>query len=178
MFLFFVSPEYSAYPGDYVYVWALEELWTYNAPVVIGDPVVDAAILDAYRCTLHRHNEKYDITHTQTQPDDFPTNTFSFTVKTEDRLFDRNLESFREITPEGAFAYIKGPDDTEFTRYDCDYMLTERWCDMWFTLKDFTPVAGAQYEMVFCFFSGVGATHPYSLHYVYATDWIAGAPVQ
>ena len=192
MFLFFKSPEYSTNPGEYVYIWALEDVWTYNAPIVFGDPVVDAAIIDGYRCSLHRHSERADVSYADNDnapegfdPATFPVNNFNFTIKAEDNLFpsgtdsDGNrTESFAEIIPEGAYAFVKGPDDTEFTRYECDYMLTERWCDMWFTLKDFTPEAGTKYEMVFCFMSGVSATHPFTLHYVYTTDWVAGTPAQ
>jgi len=193
MYLFFTLPDVegsSPYPGEPIYIWALEQAWTYNAPIVIGDPIVDDAIKDAFKCTVHRHNERYDISYAlENAPEGFdeaafPAMNFNFTIKAEDGLFpsgtdsDGNrTESFAEIIPEGAFAYVKGPNDTAFTRYECDYMLTERWCDMWFTLKEFTPEAGVQYEMVFCFMSGVSATHPFTLHYVYAQDWVAGAPV-
>ena len=102
------------------------------------------------------------------------TNDSSFTVKAEDKLFEGEV-AWQAIIPEGAYAYVKGPDDTEFTRYEIDYMLLERYCDMWFTLKDFTPEADTKYEMVFCFMSGVGATHEYAWHYVYTNDWVAGA---
>ena len=189
IYLFFTLSDVEGatpYPGENVYVHAPEP-WTSGGLCgdwIIIDPIVDDIILDAYQCNLDSYNEKYDISHTETKPENFPTNTFNFTIKSEDGFFpsgtdsDGNrTESFAEINPEGAFAYIKGPNDTEFTRYECDYMLTERNCDMWFTLKDFTPVAGTRYEMVFCFISGKSATLPYALHYVYAQDWIAGAPV-
>ena len=181
IYLFFTLPDVEGatpYPGEEVYVHPLEDAWPSGGFFMI-DPIVDADIIDAYKCSLDSHNEKYDISHTETKPENFPTNTFNFTIKSEDGFFPHleNGESFAEINPEGAFAYIKGPNDTEFARYKCDYMLTERHCDMWFTLKDFTPVAGARYEMVFCFISGKSATLPYTLHYVYAHDWVAGAPV-
>lgn len=181
IYLFFTLPDVEGatpYPGEEIYVWALEDAWPSGGFFMI-DPIVDDVIIDAYKCSLDSYNEKYDVSHTETKPENFPTNTFNFSIKAEDALFPslENGESFREIIPEGAFAYIKGPDDTEFTLYECDYMLTERNCDMWFTLKDFTPVAGTRYEMVFCFISGKSATHPYALHFVYAQDWIAGAPV-
>ncbi|MBR6769237.1 MAG: hypothetical protein IKM34_07115 [Clostridia bacterium] len=195
MYLFFQLPNVEGatpYPGEEIYVWALERAWTYNAPIVIGDPIVDDAIKDGYSCTVHRHSERGDISWAEGDnapadfdPAKFPVMNFNFTVKAEDKLFpsgtdsDGNrTESFAEIIPEGAFAFIKGPNDTNFTRYECDYMLTERWCDMWFTLKEFTPEAGVQYEMVFCFMSGVSATHPYTLHYVYAKNWMAGPTAQ
>ena len=180
IYLFFTLPNVEGatpYPGEDVYVHALEP-WTTGGFFMI-DPIVDAVIIDAYRCSLDSHNKKYDVSHTETKPENFPTNTFNFSIKAEDALFPslENGESFREIIPEGAFAFIMGPNEPEFTRYECDYMLTERHCDMWFTLKDFTPVAGTRYEMVFCFMSGKSATYPDSLHYVYANDWVAGAPV-
>ena len=181
MFLFFVSPECSTNPGEYVYVWALEETWSYTAPIKIGDPVVDAALVDAYRCTLHRHSVRADISwaNGSNAPEGFdattfPAMNFNFSVKAEDGYFSGN-DVWQAIIPEGAFAYLKGPDDTEFTRYEVDYMLLERHCDMWFTLKGFTPEAGVQYKMVLCFMSGVGAKYEYSWHYVYTTDWVAGA---
>ena len=184
MYLFFTLPDVEGatpYPGEEIYVWVLEDAWTSGDFFKI-DPIIDAVIMEAYQCNLDSYNEKYDISHTETKPENFPTNTFNFTIKAEDGFFpsgtdsDGNrTESFAEIIPEGAFAYVKGPNETEFTRYECDYMLTERDCDMWFTLKDFTPVAGTRYEMVFFFISGKSATLPYALHYVYANDWIAGA---
>ena len=184
IYLFFTLPDVEGatpYPHEDVYVHAPDP--EPECPLcidpIIFDPTVDDSILDAYKCRLDSYNEKYDISHTETKPENFPTNTFNFSIKAEDCLFPslENGESFAEINPEGALACIKGPNDTEFTRYECDYMLTERNCDMWFTLKDFTPVAGTRYEMVFCFISGRSATHPYTLHFVYANDWIAGAPV-
>jgi len=184
IYLFFTLPDVEGatpYPGENVYVHAPEP-WTSGGLCgdwIIIDPIVDDIILDAYQCNLDSHNKKYDISHTETKPENFPTNTFNFSIKAEDALFPslENGESFAEIVPADTFAYIKGPNETEFTRYECDYMLTERNCDMWFTLKDFTPVAGARYEMLFCFMSGKSATYPDSLHYVYARDWIAGDPV-
>ena len=187
IYLFFTLPDVvdaTPYPGEEVYVHAPEPECPLCIDPIIFDPSVDDSILDAYKCRLDSHSEKYDISHTETKPENFPTNTFNFSLKTEDNFFpsgtdsDGNrTESFAEIIPEGAFACVKGPNDPEFTRYECDYMLTERNCDMWFTLKDFTPVAGTRYEMLFCFISGKSATHPYALHFVYAHDWIAGAPV-
>ena len=182
IYLFFTLPNVEGatpYPGEEIYVWAFAPKRLCGDWIII-DPIVDDIILNAYKCSLDSYNEKYDISHTETKPENFPTNTFNFTVKSEDGHFphlEGGLESFREITPEGAFAYVKGPNDTEFTRYECDYMLTERNCDMWFTLKDFTPVAGTRYEMVFFFMSGESATYPNSLHYVHSNEWLAGAPV-
>lgn len=187
IYLFFILPDVEGatpYPREDVYVHAPEPECPLCIDPIIFDPIVDDIILDAYKCKLDSHSEKYDISHTETKPENFPTNTFNFTIKSEDGFFpsgtdsDGNrTESFSEIIPELAFACIKGPNDTEFTRYECDYMLTERNCDMWFTLKDFTPVAGEVYEMVFCFRSGESATHPHAYHYVYANGWIAGAPL-
>ncbi len=183
IYLFFTLPNVEGatpYPGEEVYVHAPGPEGPLCGDFIIIDPIVDDIILDAYKCSLDSNNEKYDISHTETKPENFPTNTFNFTVKSEDGHFphlEGGLESFREISPEGAFAYVKGPNDTDFTRYECDYMLTERNCDMWFTLKDFTPVAGTRYEMVFFFMSGASATYPNSLHYVYSNEWVAGAPL-
>ena len=174
VFLFFVMPEYSAHPGDYVYVWGVDDGWIFDDKFFCIDPAIDPEILDAYRCSLYGHSEKYDVTHTATQPENFPTNTFNFTINPEDGLFP-TPESFQEIKPESAYAYVRGLYDTAFTRYDCDYMLTESNCDMWFTLKDFTPEAGEEYEIVFLFMSGASATYPNSPHYVYTNGWIAGA---
>ena len=182
MYLFFVSPEGSANPGDYVYVWALEEPWTYNAPVYSGIPEIDQHIAVGYQCTVHRHSERADISWAEANATDkfdpatFPNNTFNFTVKAEDGLFPHlaNGESFQEIIPEGAFAYIIAEDGT-VTRYDVAYMLTERHCDMWFTLEGFTPVVGEKYNMYFFFMSGAGATNPHTLHFVYSDSWMAGA---
>jgi len=184
MFLFFVSPEYSTNPGELIYVWALEETWKYNAPVVSGDPEIDALLAEGYRCNVHRHSERHDVSYALENapegfdPATFPTLNFNFTVKAEDNLFPHleNGESFQNIIKEGAFVYLKGKNDDKFTRYDIDYMLLERWCDMWFTLEGFTPVAGETYEMYVFFTSGVGATHEYARHYAYANNWSASAP--
>lgn len=182
IYLFFTLPDVEGatpYPREDVYVHTPEPECPLCIDPIIFDPGVDDCILDAYKCRLDSHSEKYDISHTETKPENFPTNTFNFSIKAEDCFFPslENGESFAEIIPEGAFACIKSPNEPEFTLYECDYMLTERNCNMWFTLKDFTPVAGARYEMVFCFISGKSATHPYALHFVYANDWVAGAPV-
>ena len=103
----------------------------------------------------------------------FPTMNFNFTVKAEDGLFNGEV-AWQAIIPEGAFAFVKGENDAEFARYEIDYMLLERHCDMWFALKDFNAVTGEKYEMYVLFKAGVGATHEYAWHYVYANDWLAG----
>ena len=174
VFLFFVMPEYSAHPGEYVYAWGVGEGSICGNFVMFGDPAIDAEMLASYGCSLCGRNEKYDVTHTATQPENFPTNTFNFTINPEDGLFP-TPESFQEIKPESAYAYVMGLYDTAFTRYDCDYMLTESNCDMWFTLKDFTPEPNEEYTIVFFFMSGASATHPNLPHYVYGNGWIAGA---
>ena len=196
MYLFFTLPDHSAYPGETAYIWALEQTWKYNAPVVSGNAEVDAFIDQGYHCNLHRHNEKYLYEHTNasksSEPDfntnlapnpiaeaDFPLNTFNFTIKAEDKLFPdlASGSSWQNVEKEGAFVYIKGQNDTDYARYEIGFMYLERWCDMWFTLEGFTPVAGEQYDMYVFFYAGTGATNPNMIHYVHATDWIAGAPV-
>ncbi len=183
MFLFIVSPEYSANPGELVYVWALEELWTYNAPLVTGDPKVDADLAAAYRCTLHRHSERAEVSWIigddgSNAPEGFdvsafPKMNFNFTIKAEDQLFVGE-PAWQAVIKEGAYAYVKGKNDTEFTRYELSYMHLARHCDMWLALDGFTPVENEQYEMVVLFKAGVGATHEYAWHYVYTEDWVAG----
>ena len=183
MFLFFVSPEYSTNPGELIYVWALEETWTYNAPLVTGDNKVDADLAAAYRCTLHRHSERADISWIigedgSSAPEGFdasafPKMNFNFTIKAEDQLFVGE-PAWQAVIKEGAYAYVKGQNDTEFTRYELSYMHLARHCDMWFALDGFTPVENEKYEMVVLFKAGVGATHEYDWHYVYTNDWVAG----
>ena len=168
------------YPGKQAYIWAEGEPWSCWLPSVAVSSL-EACLAESYHCTLISHNQKYSIEHTNgyangTPPENFPTSPFSFTISNADGLFTSE-EAWQAIYVEGACAYVMGGIDTEFTRYEIDYMLVEGQGDMWFTLKDFTPVAGETYEIYFFFMAGLGASHEYCWHYVHANDWIAGAPV-
>ena len=174
MLLFFVAPEYSTHPGEYIYVWGLEETWYFNLPSIdnhLSGPMACAA--ESYRCNLESHSTKYDRTHTATNPENFPENTFNLTIKSEDGFFP-TAESFQKIKKEFIFVYLKSKIDVEFVRYEIDYLLLEGNSDMWFTIKDFLPVSGEPYEMYVFFRSGEGAAHENMFHYVYASDWVTG----
>lgn len=108
----------------------------------------------------------------------------TLTIKTESGLFYTLPEDHPEYpgmpgiqltTAEGARMFIKDVNkDTDYTEYTVTGWKPERWCDMWFTLKNFTPEAGVEYEMVFCFMSSGNATNPYTLHYVYTDNRVVG----
>ena len=176
MYLFFTLPEGTPCPGGWCYIWALGEPWTYLAPSVGVDDPIQSIIADSYQCVIAQYNQKYSIEHTNgyangTPPENFPTSPFSFTISNADGLF-ASEEAWQALTPEKAFAYIKGENYVFFDRYEIDYMLLEGQGDMWFTLKDFTHVAGESYEIYLFFQSREG-----DMYYVYANDWIAGVPV-
>ena len=183
MFIFFVSPEEALYPGDYVYVWTLGDTWTYIPQEVSGVPEIDALIETAYQCTLHRHSKRFDISYPTDanaydfDPSTFPTMNFSFTIVSDNTFphLEEGQKAWQYVNTENGYVYlrVKGSEG-EFIRYDIDYMLLARHCDMWFTLKDFTPVENQEYEMYVFFTAGYGAAHPYALHYVYTDSWIAG----
>ena len=184
MFIFFVAPEESACPGEYIYVWNLESPWSYIPNVVSGDPEIDSIIETAYQVQVHRHSQRYDIIYPSEKTpaydfdaSTFPVMNFSWTYASDNTFphLDEGQKAWQFINTETGFVYIrvKGSED-EFVRYDIDYMLLARHCDMWFTLADFTPVENQQYEMYVFFTSGYGAAHPYALHYCYNDSWIAG----
>lgn len=183
MYFVFTLPDdknETLYPGKQAYIWAEGESWSYWVPSVM-DTSLEASLTQSFPCALVSHNQKYSIEHTNgyangTPPENFPTSPFSFTISNADGLF-ASEEAWQAIDAEGACAYVMGGIDTEFTRYEVDYMLVEGQSDMWFTLKDFTPIAGETYEIYLFFMAGAGASHEYCWHYVYANDWIAGAPV-
>lgn len=183
MFIFFKAPELSNYPGEYIYVWLLGDTWTYIPPVVSGVPEIDALIETAYSVTVHRHSKRWDISYPTDanaydfDPSTFPTMNFSWTYASDNTFphLDGGLKAWQYINTETGFVYLrtKGSED-EFVRYNIDYMLLARHCDMWFTLEGFEPVENQEYEMYVFFTSGIGAAHPYSLHYCYNDSWIAG----
>ncbi|MBR6769238.1 MAG: hypothetical protein IKM34_07120 [Clostridia bacterium] len=183
MYIFFVSPEDATYPGELIYVCTLEIPWIYNPPTMTGNTEVDAVIDTAYQCQVHRHSKRWDISWPTDanaydfDPATFPTMNFSWTYASDNTFphLDGGEKAWQYINTENGFAYIrvKGSEE-DFVRYDIDYMLLARHCDMWFTLDGFTPVENQEYEMVVFFMSGYGAAHPDSLHYCYADSWIAG----
>ncbi len=183
VYLFFVSPELAANPGEYIYVWPLEDPWTYNPPTLTGNAEVDAIIATAYQVQAHRHSQRWDISYPTNAnaydfvPETFPTMNFNWTYASDNTFphLDGGEKAWQYINTENGFAYIrvKGSEE-DFVRYDIDYMLLARHCDMWFTLKDFTPVENQEYEMAVFFTSGYGAAHENALHYVYVDGWIAG----
>jgi len=183
VYLFFVSPELATNPGEYIYVWPLEDPWTYNPPTLTGNAEVDAIIDTAYQVQAHRHSQRWDISYPTDanaydfDPATFPTMNFNWTYASDNTFphLDGGEKAWQYINKENGYAYIRLQGSTEeFVRYDIDYMLLARHCDMWFTLKDFTPVENQAYEMVVFFTSGYGAAHEYALHYVYVDGWIAG----
>ena len=183
MYIFFVSPEDATYPGELIYVWTLEIPWIYNPPTMTGNAEVDAIIDTAYQCQVHRHSKRWDISYPTDanaydfDPATFPTMNFSWTYASDNTFphLEGGAKAWQYIDTKSGFAYIrvKGSEE-DFVRYDIDYMLLARHCDMWFTLDGFTPVENQEYEMAVFFMSGIGAAHPYALHYCYADSWIAG----
>ena len=188
MYIFFLSGEGSTNPGEYVYIWQLESTWTYIPPFESDDAEIQSLLSKAYQCSIHRISKWYDYATASSKVGNdengnpkldeatFPVMNFNFTIVSDNTFphLDGGAKSWQNIEKDTAFAYIKGANDAEFTRYEINYMTLARHCDMWFTLEGFTPVENEVYEMYVFFTAGVGAAHPGALHYVYSKEWIAG----
>ncbi len=151
----------SNYPDQYHYIWNLGEPWTYTAPQKSESKYLSQTQLDQIKGDSFwlLENEPTTITADGTVQVKFKSDGNPFNNESDTKGVAFTL--FGEL-------YINGE---EYKIEDGSY-LPEQWYILNFKVKDFTPVAGQTYEIIFTITSNdsTGTYCAYDSYYVLAAE--------
>ena len=139
-------------------IFQLNEIVLYASDATATGATAAALMGDAVACMPHDLGYNADVARIRTTMKTDYVAPFPYIPGTE-------TSSIKEITLEGAYAYVKDlTNNGEFVKYEVQEIETSRWCDLNFILEGFVPEAGVEYEILFFFMTGDNARTPNALH--------------
>ena len=171
MYLFFTLPEGTPYPGEWCYIWALEEPWTL-VPLPTTPP--DHFLAGDMEVSWWQALKWIDGITAFENADGSTRYTFGLTVDKEANDFFPD-DSFAEISAEGAYVYIQKLNyETKHTKYQVKSLTATAEGRLEFEVLGFVPEQDARYDVFLFYIMPEGSLYPGEKGYVWTVGdaWV------